>query len=60
MSTFWLEYAIFPTLLFFLSACLVTGLPLAAEFLHWRERRRRDVVRPEVRQPRDRALAAAK
>jgi hypothetical protein len=39
MSTFWLEYAVFPVLLFFLSACLVTGLPVASEILHRRQHR---------------------
>lgn len=38
MMMVWLEYSVFQILLFLLSACLVTGLPLAAEFAHRRER----------------------
>jgi hypothetical protein len=32
-----LEYAIFPLILFFLGAALVSGLPLAVEFYNHRE-----------------------
>jgi hypothetical protein len=60
MSTFWLEYAIFPILLFFLGVCLVTGLPLAAEYLHWRERRRVKVALPETKQAKETAFATAR
>jgi hypothetical protein len=60
MPTFWLEYSIFPVLLFFLSACLVTGLPLAAEFVHRRERGRQDLRLPETKQSEKAALAVAR
>ena len=60
MATFWLEYAIFPILLFFLSACLVTGLPLAAEFLRWREHRRHEVPVGDTKQAQPTAYASAR
>jgi hypothetical protein len=60
MSLFWLEYAIFPVVLFFLGVCLVTGLPLAAEYLHWRERRRVSVRPSETQQAKETAFATAR
>lgn len=44
-----LTFAIFPLLLFFLGACLVTGLPVAAELqAYYANRGRRRVVCPET------------
>ncbi len=59
MPTSWLEYAIFPFLLFFLGAALVTGLPLAAEFLHWREQRGLTVAQPQAKRSAEAAYATA-
>jgi hypothetical protein len=43
-----LVFAIFPVALFFLGACLVTGLPVAAELqAYWANRGRRSVVCPD-------------
>ena len=41
MTTVWLQFAIFPFVLFFLGAALVTGLPLAVELSQRHEHRRR-------------------
>ena len=54
MLSFFLTYAIFPILLFFLSACLVTGLPLALCLQNYfRSRGRESVTCPDNGQPAD-------
>ena len=54
MLSFFLVYAIFPFLLFFLSACLVTGLPVALSLQNYfRSRDRASVSCPDNGQPAD-------
>jgi hypothetical protein len=52
-----LTFAIFPILLFFLGACLVTGLPVALSLQnYYRNRGRQSVTCPESGQPVDVAV----
>jgi len=49
MPTSFLQFAIFPVVLFLLGACLVTGLPLAVELsAYFRNRGSRSVVCPDT------------